>query len=133
MENFPGFWQAAEQEPDKVALQEVGGRSQTFAELYTHSNQVARGLQAKNLGVGDSVAVLLPNCLEVFEVFFATAQTGLYYTSINHYLSAPEIAYILDNSESKVLFVHACYRELLSGALEPVSYTHLTLPTKRIV
>ncbi len=118
MENFPGFWQAAEQEPDKVALQEVGGRSQTFAELYTHSNQVARGLQAKNLGVGDSVAVLLPNCLEVFEVFFATAQTGLYYTSINHYLSAPEIAYILDNSESKVLFVHACYRELLSGALE---------------
>jgi long-chain acyl-CoA synthetase len=122
MENFPGFWQAAEQVPDKIALQEVGGRSQTFAELYTHSNQVARGLQGKNLGVGDSVAVLLPNCLEVFEVFFATSQIGLYYTSINHYLSAPEIAYILDNSESKVLFVHACYRELLSRALEHCAF-----------
>ena len=123
MENFPGFWRAAEQAPDKIALREVHGRSQTFAELYTHSNQVARGLQAKNVAVGDSVAVLLPNCLEVFEVFFATSQTGLYYTSINHYLSAPEIAYILDNSESKVLFVHACYRELLSHALEHCSFT----------
>ena len=78
MDNFPGFWQAAEQAPGKIALREVQGRSQTFAELYTHSNQVARGLQAKNLAVGDSVAVLLPNCLEVFEIFFATSQTGLY-------------------------------------------------------
>ena len=82
METFPGFWQAAEQVPDKMALQEVDGRSQTFRELLQKSNQVARGLQQLGLVEGDSVAVLLPNCLEVFEVFFATSQIGLYYTCL---------------------------------------------------
>ena len=122
MENFPGFWKAAQEAPDRIALEEVDGRSQTFGELYANSNQVARGLQEKGLVVGDSVAVLLPNCLEVFEVFFATSQTGLYYTSVNHYLSAREIAYILENSDSKILFVHACYGELLSGVLANSSF-----------
>ena len=106
METFPGFWQAAEQVPDKMALQEVDGRSQTFRELLQKSNQVARGLQQLCLVEGDSVAVLLPNCLEVFEIFFATSQIGLYYTAVNHYLAAAEIGEILDNSEAKRLFIH---------------------------
>ena len=117
METFPGFWQAAEQVPDKMALQEVDGRSQTFRELLQKSNQVARGLQQLGLVEGDSVAVLLPNCLEVFEIFFATSQIGLYYTAVNHYLAAAEIGYILDNSEAKRLFIHVSYREKLLQAL----------------
>lgn len=117
MEEFPGFWKAAEEAPDKLALQEVDGRSLTFHELYQRSNQIARGLQALGADHGDNVAVLLPNCIEVFEVFFATSQIGLYFTAVNHYLTAVEVAYILDNSEAKRLFVHEQYREKLEEAL----------------
>lgn len=117
MQDFPGFWQAAEQVPEKIAVREVGGRSHTFGELLKKSNQIAQGLQALGLVEGDNVAVLLPNCLEVFEIFFATSQVGLYFTSVNHFLTATEIAYILDNSEAKRLFVHEAYREKLTGAL----------------
>lgn len=117
MQDFPSFWQAAQQVPEKIAVREVDGRSQTFGELLQKSNQIAQGLQALGLDKGDNVAVLLPNCLEVFEVFFATSQVGLYFTSVNHVLTATEIAYILDNSEAKRLFVHDAYRDKLSEAL----------------
>lgn len=123
MQDYPGFWQAAEQQPDKIAIIEVDGREQTFAELYAHTNQVASGLQAQGLEVGDSIAVLLPNCLEVFEIFLGSSQVGLYYTAINHYLTAPEIGYILDNSETQILFVHESYRDTLLQALEHCDFT----------
>lgn len=117
MQDFPSFWQAAQQVPEKIAVREVDGRSQTFGELLQKSNQIAQGLQGLGLVEGDNVAVLLPNCLEVFEVFFATSQVGFYFTSVNHVLTATEIAYILDNSEAKRLFIHQAYRDKLAEAL----------------
>ena len=117
MQDFPSFWQAAQQVPEKIAVREVDGRSQTFSELLQKSNQIAQGLQELGLVEGDNVAILLPNCLEVFEVFFATSQIGLYFTSVNHVLTATEIAYILDNSEAKRLFIHQSYRDKLTEAL----------------
>ncbi len=117
-ENFPGLWGAAEKWPERDAIIELEGRTSTFQELAAASNQVARGIQSMGLEVGNSIAVMMPNCLEVFEVFYATAQTGMYYTGLNSQLVPEEIAYVLENSETKLVFVHERYREQLEEALE---------------
>ena len=44
---------------------------------------------------GDAVAMLLPNCVEVFELYLAVSQAGFYLIPINWHLVGPEIAYIV--------------------------------------
>ena len=47
----------------------------------------------------------------------AGERAGLYYTCINSYLTAEELAYIVNNSESKVLITSQAKRDVaLAGA-----------------
>ena len=55
----------------------------------------------------------LPNCSEALALFMATTQAGMYLVPINWHLTAPEIAYVLNDSNAKVLvaserFASAC-------------------------
>src|SRR5204862_1237117 len=89
-----GFWKIAAENPDHVALVDSEGVKVRAGDLFASANQVAHGLRALGLERGDTVAVVLPNSREVFEVYLAAMQIGLYYTPINFHLTAPEIAYI---------------------------------------
>ena len=59
---------------------------------------------------GDVVAMLLPNCIEVFELYLAVMQAGFYLVPINWHLVGPEIAYIVADSEAKAFVAHARLR-----------------------
>ena len=50
----------------------------------------------------------------------AGERSGLYYTCVNSYLTAEELAYILNNSESKVLITSRAKREVALQALKAV-------------
>ena len=52
---------------------------------------------------GDSVAAVLPNGVKPVEVYLAALQAGWYYVPINYRLSAPEIAYIIQDSGAKAI------------------------------
>jgi long-chain acyl-CoA synthetase len=108
-----GFWNFAKQNPDAFALVASGGKEWTRGDLLAESNRIAHGLRSLGLGRGDCVAVVLPNCAEMFQLHLAITQIGMYLTPINHHLTAPEIAYILSDSEAKVFvgsdrFAAAC-------------------------
>ena len=45
---------------------------------------------------------MLPNGLEMIELYLGAMQIGLYLTPINHHLVGPEIAYIVNDSDAKV-------------------------------
>src|ERR1700733_5042135 len=47
----------------------------------------------------------------------APARAGLYYTCVNSFLTSDELAYILNNSESKVLITSAARRDVATAAL----------------
>src|SRR5581483_12161633 len=55
---------------------------------------------------GDGVTVLAPNSVAALEVYLAALQAGCYYTPVNWHFTAPEIAYIVRDSEAKAFFVH---------------------------
>jgi long-chain acyl-CoA synthetase len=117
MDEF-GFWARAKANPDKLALVAPDGTEYTAAELLGRTNQVVHGLRGLNLKPGDVVATLLPNGVEMFELYLAALQAGWYLVPINHHLVGPEVAYILKDSEAKVFVAHERFTDVALDAAE---------------
>lgn len=82
----------------------TSGEVVTFADYERHANQVAHLLRAQGLQRGDHVAIFMDNSARMLEAEAGAERVGVYYTLINSYLSAEEVAYLVDNSTSKILF-----------------------------
>src|SRR5450756_1262150 len=90
--------------PAKTAIKDQG-RSFTYPETNGRVNRLAWSLLSMGLKKGDKVAVLLENCLEIIEVYLATAKTGIVIVPINFRLVGKDIEYIVNNSDAKMLMV----------------------------
>ncbi len=92
--------------PDKpVFLFE--GRLTTWAQFDRHTAQVANGLLAQGVRPGSRVAYLGKNSDHFFEIFFGAARMGAVLTPVNWRLAEPEVSYITNDAEARVLFVDA--------------------------
>ena len=118
-----GFWRAAEADRDRVALicppTDAGGDDGgqwSAGELLDRSNQLVHGLRALGLEPGDQLAVVQPNGVAMVELYLAALQAGWRITPINHHLVGPEIAYIVNDSDSKVLIGHERFADVLTKA-----------------
>jgi long-chain acyl-CoA synthetase len=93
-------------QPEALALHYMNdGRTWTFAELDRASNQAAQALAAAGVGSGDRVAYLDKNAPEYFIYLFGAAKLNAVSVAVNWRLAPPEMAFILDHSESRVLVV----------------------------
>src|SRR5580765_7569453 len=117
-----GFWAIAGDEPGMLALVEADGRETSAGDLLASANRVARGLQALGLQRGDVVAALLPNRREMVELVLGATQIGLYVTPINYHLTAPEVAYIVDNSEAKIFVTDERYADVARKAVDEIGF-----------
>jgi len=94
--------------PDKPAIVMAGsGAVTTYAELSRRANQCAHLLHGLGLRPGDHFALLMENRPEYLEIGWAGINSGLFFTPISTHLTAGEVTYILDNSDSRVLFAGA--------------------------
>lgn len=91
--------------PDKTAII-FEGQPVTFKELNDGANRCAHMIQQKGLRKGDRLAVLLGNCIEFLEAYFAAAKLGLIFVPLNWRLTPPELEYQLENSGARMLLVH---------------------------
>ncbi len=89
---------------DQEALVQ-GDRTQTWAELLARSAQVANGLREAGVGPQDRVAFLDKNSIEHFEVFYGAALLNAVCVDVNWRLAAPEVEFIVNDSDAKVLVV----------------------------
>ncbi|MCY3884320.1 MAG: acyl-CoA synthetase [Gammaproteobacteria bacterium] len=113
---YPGYF--AKLMPDKVAaVLATTGETLTYRRLDEQSNRLSRHFYDQGLRRGDHISILSDNVLSFFEVVWAALRSGLYITTINRYLTADEVAYLVNDSASKAI--------VTSGALEEVA-TELT-------
>lgn len=94
----------AEARPDEVAFS-FEGRDTSFAAFDRHSNQVANALIAAGLSTGDRIAYVGKNSDWYFELLIGAAKAGVVTAPIGWRLAAPEIAYIVGDSDAKMVFV----------------------------
>ncbi len=90
--------------PDKVAVV-YGERRYTYRELEERVNRLASQLRNVGLQKHERVAFLCPNIPALLEAHFAVPAAGGILVAINIRLSSDEIAYILEHSGARFLFV----------------------------
>ena len=98
------FFEYADTDPGRVAVVHTDGRRITYGETRDDANRIGNFLWDRGLAPGDTVACLLPNSYQLMAVVRGATQLPLYLTPVNWHLTAPEIAYILRDSGTKVLF-----------------------------
>lgn len=85
-------------------LFECQGVSRSYAEFDQRTTRLAGGLQALGVRPGDKVACYMPNAIELLEAYYATSKAGAVTVFLNALLTAREIRFVLQDSESKVIF-----------------------------
>ncbi|MFV2194942.1 acyl-CoA synthetase [Nocardiopsis sp. LOL_012] len=99
-----GSWPArrARSSPERVAITH-DGRSLTYAQLHERVTRLAASLRGLGVHRGDRVAYLGTNHPALLETLFAAGTLGAVFVPLNTRLSAPELAYMLDDSGTRVL------------------------------
>ncbi|HWY80945.1 MAG TPA: AMP-binding protein, partial [Roseiarcus sp.] len=123
---YPG--QHAVQRADQPAvIMAESGETVTYCELEARSNRLAHLLRAIGLKRLDHYAIFMENHPRYVECCAAGERSGLYFTCINSFLTANELAYIINNSLSKVLITSEAKREVAIAALRDCPKVELCL------
>lgn len=88
--------------PDREALV-MGNQRITYEELYRCCNSLANGLLALGIQPGDRIGVFMHNCPEFLQVWTAAGKIAVTPIPLNYRFRAEELAYIMNDSESKAL------------------------------
>jgi len=96
------------------------GRRFTFGQLNERTNRLAHALLALGLKKGDTLAFLSTNRVELIELFFALAKTGIVGMPLNYRLSPGEIVDLMRTVEARALVAELAFAEVLARAAAEV-------------
>ena len=103
--------------PSKLAI--VHGKlRQDWQTTYARCRQLASALTQLGIGVGDTVAVMLPNTPPMVESHFGVPMVGAVLNSLNTRLDPEAIAFMLNHGEAKVVIVDPEFSATMKKALE---------------
>ena len=100
--------------PAKEAVVD-GEKRLSYRELNRRVNRLSHALLGMDLQRGDRVAILSYNRLEFLEVIMAAAKLGVILVPLNWRLTAPELAFILNDSGAETLFFDTGFVEPAEG------------------
>lgn len=94
-----------------------GQLRRSWSEMYARCRRLASALSQRGIGVGDTVAVMLPNIPEMLEAHFAVPMTGAVLNALNTRLEAETIAFMLQHGEACVLITDREFSTTIERAL----------------
>jgi len=100
--------------PEKLAFRE-GERSFTYSQYNFRVNKLANAFTGLGIGHGDKVAFLLFNSIEIIDCYFALAKLGAVAVPVNFRFVGPEIAYVVDNSDSVALVYDSTFEKVIDS------------------
>ena len=108
---------SAEIYPNKTAI--IHGKlRQTWKQTYERCRRLASALQKHGIGLGDTVAVMLPNTPPMVEAHFGIPMAGAVLNALNTRLDPESIAFMLNHGEAKVVIVDPEFSGVMKKALE---------------
>jgi fatty-acyl-CoA synthase len=90
--------------PNKDAVT-YGDARYTYKQFFTRVNQFASALKKAGVGKGDKVGIICPNTPPCLEAHFAVPMIGAVLVPINTRIPEPEVTYIVNHSDAKVILV----------------------------
>ena len=108
---------AASVYPNQVSVIH-GAQRHTWKETYARCRRLASALARRGIGVGDTVAVMLPNIPAMVEAHFGVPMTGATLNTLNTRLDADAIAFMLGHGEAKLLIADKEFAPTVDKALK---------------
>jgi len=93
---------AADKSPDQTAVV-LPHRRRSYAEVRDRAFQIAQSLQSLGVGPGDHVGLLMPTSMDFIESMFGIALLGAVTVPINARYQPPELAYVVENADLRVV------------------------------
>ena len=102
--------------PDRISV--IHGTTRyTWKETFARCRRLASALAKRGIGLGDTVAVMLPNTPPMYEAHFGVPVTGAVLNALNTRLDAESIAFMLDHGGAKLLITDREYSPIVEKAL----------------
>lgn len=98
------------------AFVEFGEQRMSYAEADAAANRFANALVAAGLAPGDRFSFLSKNCVEYALMYFAASKAGVVPVPLNYRLAAPEWVYIVNDSESRLVFARGEFVAAIASA-----------------
>ncbi len=110
----------AELTPNKLALVDAAtGRQFTYAQFHERASRFAEFLRDEwQVGAGERVAILAPNCAEIFETLYGCAKVGAILVPLNWRLALPELEFIMRDAASCALIYDLQFAEVARVLIE---------------
>jgi fatty-acyl-CoA synthase len=122
------FLRYAEQQfPGKTAIV-CGDLRITYAQFAERVSRLAGALREADVKAGDRVAFLSLNCHRLLEAYYGVLEAGGVLLPLNVRLAPAELAYILNDAGSKVLFVGRDFLEVVDSFHQSASTVRTFFP-----
>ncbi len=102
--------------PNKFAII-CGDKKITYSELNKKVNSLSNSIIDMGLKKGDRIALLLHNCQEFIELYFACAKSGTVVVPINNLLKQKELTQIFKYIRPRALFFDPDFRQLVRQSM----------------
>ena len=112
--------------PARIAVVH-GARRQTWADTGRRCRRLASALGRRGIGRGATVAVMLANTPEMFEVHFGVPMAGAVLNTLNTRLDAESIAFMLEFGEARALITDREFSPVIRQALRLLSQPLLVI------
>src|SRR5260370_32836240 len=96
----------------------ASGQDVVCPELDARTNRLAHRFRKCGLKRLDHYAIFMENNNRYLEACGAGERSGLYFTCVNSYLTSPELAYILTNSQSRILITSEAKLDIAREAIQ---------------
>lgn len=94
----------------------------SYLETNERANKVANYLQTRGVKRGSIVSLFIRNAPEIFYIMFGIMKLGAIAGPINFMFQGPEIAYLLDDCQPKVVFVGSEFMATFAKGYEMANY-----------
>jgi len=111
--------------PDKPALI-INDAVITWSELERKTNALANALLQLGLSPGDRIAILFYNSFELLQAWSAAGKIAVTPIAMNYRFKEDELAYIINDSESKLLIYGHEFEEVIGAAKSKLTVPSLT-------
>jgi acyl-CoA synthetase (AMP-forming)/AMP-acid ligase II len=120
---------ASERGDEPFLISPETSESVSFEQLRRHIEQIDRHLSAGGIGKGEKVAFLMENGLWSAILFLGVMASGRIIVPLNAVSGDDQLRYVLDHSDSRVLFVSEAYRERAAVIRKGIDRTITQIPT----
>src|SRR5258708_8616276 len=114
---------AEQQYPHRTAVV-CGNNRFTYAEFADRAARLGGALKNAGNKPGDRVSFLSMNCHRLLEAYYGVLEAGAVLLPLNVRLASQELAYILNDSGSRVLFLEKEFLNLVDSFPNDLSTVH---------